>query len=54
MGIFLITFGVLLLVIAAMAIGVINGRSEIKGSCGGLNADGKCRFCGTESAPCKR
>jgi len=35
MGYFLVTFIVMLIVIAIMAIGVIFGRNAIKGSCGG-------------------
>lgn len=54
MTVFLISFVVLLLVVIGMALGVMNGRGAIKGSCGGLNADGKCRYCGTESARCER
>jgi len=46
----LVTFAVLLAVIAAMAIGVMNGRRPISGSCGGLNAGG-CELC---SGNCKR
>lgn len=40
----LITFAVLLAVIGAMAIGVMNGRKPISGSCGGLNGGG-CELC---------
>ncbi|MDH3336348.1 MAG: hypothetical protein OER22_02805 [Gammaproteobacteria bacterium] len=40
----LVTFVVLLAVIAAMAIGVMNGRKPISGSCGGLNGAG-CELC---------
>lgn len=39
-----LTFAVLLAVIGAMAIGVMNGRKPISGSCGGLNAGG-CELC---------
>jgi hypothetical protein len=46
----LITFAVMLAVIAAMAIGVINGRKPIAGSCGGLNGGG-CELC---SGKCQR
>ena len=46
----LITFTVLLATIAAMAIGVMNGRRPIKGSCGGLNG-GRCELC---SGKCER
>jgi hypothetical protein len=45
-----ITFAVMLSVIAAMAIGVMNGRRPISGSCGGLNGGG-CELC---SGKCKR
>ncbi|MEM1411205.1 MAG: hypothetical protein AAGH19_02525 [Pseudomonadota bacterium] len=45
MEVFIITFLVLALVVVGMAVGVIAGRPAIKGSCGGLNVDGKCRFC---------
>jgi hypothetical protein len=40
----------MLTVIAAMAIGVMNGRKPISGSCGGLNGGG-CELC---SGNCKR
>ena len=48
----LITFVVMLSVIAAMAIGVMNGRKPISGSCGGLNGGG-CELC-SGSGNCKR
>ncbi|MEN8260781.1 MAG: (Na+)-NQR maturation NqrM [Pseudomonadota bacterium] len=41
MSIFLITFVVMAIVVAIMAIGVIFGRPSIKGSCGGANS-GDC------------
>ena len=40
----LLSFAVILAVIAAMAIGVMNGRKAISGSCGGLN-NGSCELC---------
>jgi hypothetical protein len=40
----------MLAVIGAMAIGVVNGRKPISGSCGGLNGGG-CELC---SGKCKR
>ena len=40
----LVTFAVMLAVIGAMAIGVMNGRKPISGSCGGLNGGG-CELC---------
>jgi hypothetical protein len=46
----IITFAVMLSVIGAMAIGVMNGRKPISGSCGGLNG-GRCELC---SGKCKR
>ena len=46
----LVTFAVMLAVIGAMAIGVMNGRRPISGSCGGLN-NGGCELC---SGKCKR
>jgi hypothetical protein len=45
-----ISFAVMLAVIGAMAIGVMNGRRPISGSCGGLNGGG-CELC---SGRCKR
>ncbi len=39
---FLITFVVMLVVIAIMAIGVIFGRRAIKGSCGGGKSEAEC------------
>lgn len=39
-----LTFATLLVVIGAMAIGVMNGRRPISGSCGGLNGGG-CELC---------
>jgi len=40
----LLSFVVILLVIAGMSIGVMNGRRAISGSCGGLNSGG-CELC---------
>lgn len=40
----LLSFVVILAVIAAMGIGVMNGRRAISGSCGGLN-NGRCELC---------
>ena len=45
MTIFIITFGVILLAVIGMAIGVILGRPAIKGSCGGLNQVGLAGSC---------
>jgi hypothetical protein len=40
----LLSFLVILLVIAGMSIGVMNGRKAISGSCGGLSGGG-CELC---------
>lgn len=52
MGLFLVTFGVMVLAVSGMAIGVVLGRAPLAGSCGGLNAvngSGECQSC---SRPC--
>ena len=45
----LVTFGVFLLVMIVMAVGVLVSNREIKGSCGGLNdidgLEGACDIC---------
>ena len=40
----LLTFIIMLLVIAGMSIGVMNGRKAISGSCGGVAVSG-CELC---------
>lgn len=48
---------ILLLVIAAMSIGVIMGREPIKGSCGGMSAlgmDTACDICGGNANRCEK
>ena len=55
MALFFISTFVVALVIAGMAIGVIMGRSPIKGSCGGLGAlgvDQACDLCGGDPRRC--
>lgn len=47
----LLSFVIILLVIAGMSIGVMNGRKAISGSCGGLNGGG-CELC-TGSGRCR-
>ncbi|MBB88445.1 MAG: DUF539 domain-containing protein [Xanthomonadales bacterium] len=37
MALFLVTFVIMLTVVAAMSVGVMAKRTPIKGSCGGLN-----------------
>ncbi len=39
-----LSFAVILLVIAGMSIGVMNGRRAISGSCGGISGRG-CELC---------
>lgn len=54
MSTFLLTFGLLLLVVLGMALGVILMGRRIKGSCGGLNAIGdadQCLVCHKEIDP---
>jgi hypothetical protein len=46
MMVFIATFVILLIVFAAMAIGILMGRPAIKGSCGGLNNIGLSGSCG--------
>ncbi len=46
-----LSFIVILLVIAGMSVGVMNGRRAISGSCGGING-GKCELC-SGSGNCK-
>lgn len=47
----LLSFLVVLLVIAGMSVGVMNGRRAISGSCGGLNGGG-CELC-TGNGQCR-
>lgn len=52
---FLMALVVLLVVVAAMAVGVIFGRPPIKGSCGGMAAIGlgnSCDICGGDRSKC--
>jgi hypothetical protein len=44
---FLICLVILLLIVAAMSIGLLKGR-RVKGSCGGVS--GECSVCGKDSA----
>lgn len=56
MTIWLLVFGFMLLVMAAMAVGVIMGRKPIAGSCGGLNQIGMkegCDICGGKDEVCE-
>ncbi|CAA0119890.1 Uncharacterised protein [Halioglobus japonicus] len=56
MALFVITVLVFGLVMGAMAVGVIAGRSPIKGSCGGMGAlgvDTACELCGGNPQRCE-
>ena len=49
----ILTFAAMLLLTAAMAVGVIFGRKPIAGSCGGMKALGmetECEVCGGQPA----
>lgn len=51
-----LTFLFMLLIVAAMAIGVMRGRAPISGSCGGmarLGLNTACEVCGGNPAKCK-
>ena len=57
MMIMLLAFGFMLLVVAAMAVGVIMGGKPITGSCGGLSAIGmksSCDVCGGKDEVCEK
>ena len=52
---FLLTFVVIALLVAGMAIGVMMGLGPIKGTCGGMSAlgmDTACDICGGDTAKC--
>lgn len=52
----LVTFAVMLLVVAGMAVGVMAGRKPIAGSCGGMGATGiesNCTLCGGNPQKCE-
>jgi hypothetical protein len=51
----LLAFAFMLLIVTAMAIGVLFGRRPIEGSCGGMNRlglDTACEICGGDRARC--
>ena len=56
MGTFLLALFVVVLLVAAMSVGVIFGRKPISGTCGGLNAagvGGPCDICGGDTRKCE-
>ncbi|WNL40907.1 (Na+)-NQR maturation NqrM [Halomonas sp. PAMB 3264] len=56
MAIWLLVFGFMALIMAAMAVGVLVGRKPIAGSCGGLNQIGMkdgCDICGGKDKVCE-
>ena len=48
----LLTIGILGIAMLGIGIGVLFGRSEIKGSCGGVGG-GACSVCGNDSTKCE-
>ncbi|MFL0809090.1 MAG: (Na+)-NQR maturation NqrM [Agarilytica sp.] len=55
MTVFLLSFVIIALLIAGMAIGVIVSNKPIKGSCGGMTAlgiDTECDICGGDPKKC--
>lgn len=56
MTLFLVVLAFMLLIVGAMAIGVIMGRKPIAGTCGGLNQLGLkegCEVCGGQDEVCE-
>ena len=57
MSTFILAFLLLSFVVIAMSVGVLCGRSPIKGSCGGLSALGMkqgCEICGGDDKKCEK
>ena len=53
MSLFLLTFGLLILIVVAMAVGVIVQKKSMAGSCGGLGAVGIDKACDSDD-PCDK
>ncbi len=54
---FILSFLILVAIVAGMAVGVMRGREPISGTCGGLNnigVDGACEICGGNPAQCEQ
>ena len=57
MTMILTAFVAMLVIVAAMAIGVLMGRKPISGSCGGMSAigmDTACDICGGDKKKCEK
>ncbi len=44
---------VLIVAVSFMAVGIIFGNKPLSGSCGGLNPDGVCSYCGGDPQKCE-
>ena len=56
MGTFLLVLFIVVLLVAAMSVGVMFGRKPISGSCGGIGALGissSCEICGGSTEKCE-
>lgn len=56
MGTFLLVLFIVILLVAAMSVGVMFGRKPISGTCGGIGALGissSCDICGGNTQKCK-
>ncbi len=54
--IYLLSFLIMCLIMAGMAVGAMAGRGPLKGSCGGLSAvgiEGRCEICGDDPSRCE-
>lgn len=52
-----LAFALMLVLVAAMAVGVLMGRKPISGSCGGMSALGMevaCDICGGDKGKCEK
>lgn len=52
-----LAFSLMLLLVAAMAVGVLMGRKPISGSCGGMSSLGMevaCDICGGDKGKCEK
>jgi uncharacterized protein len=57
MGLFLVVFVFMLILVAAMSVGVLLGRKPIAGTCGGMSALGMetaCDICGGDKTKCEK